>query len=71
MYKVEKRFTIPIGHRLSKHKGYCKNLHGHNFVVLIGVKSEKLNENDMVIDFSDLKNESNRILDNWDHSTFK
>jgi len=48
MYKVEKKFTLPIGHRLSKHQGRCFSLHGHNFTVLVGVKAELLNENDMV-----------------------
>ncbi len=68
MYKIEKRFTLPIGHRLSKHLGRCSSIHGHNFSVLIGVKSEMLNDNDMVIDFSDLKKIVNEILDEWDHT---
>lgn len=67
MYKVEKRFSFPMGHRLSKHQGRCFSLHGHNFSVLVGVKSEKLNENDMVIDFSTLKATVNSILDDFDH----
>lgn len=67
MYRVEKRFTLPIGHRLSKHGGRCKSIHGHNFSVLVGVKSEKLNSNDMVIDFSDLKEMVNGYLDSFDH----
>jgi 6-pyruvoyltetrahydropterin/6-carboxytetrahydropterin synthase len=67
MYRVERRFTLPIGHRLSKHGGRCKSIHGHNFVVLVGVKSVKLNPNDMVIDFSDLKAIVNGYLDTLDH----
>lgn len=68
MYKVEKRFTLPIGHRLSKHSGLCQNIHGHNLTILVGVKSEKLNLNDMVIDFSDLKKLVNNVLKEWDHT---
>ena len=67
MYKVEKRFTVPIGHRLSKHAGRCKNFHGHNIQIYVGVTSQKLNENDMVIDFSNLKELVNQIIDQWDH----
>jgi len=67
MYRVERRFTLPIGHRLSKHGGRCKSIHGHNFIVLVGVKSAKLNPNDMVIDFSDLKAIVNGYLDTLDH----
>jgi len=69
MYKIEKKFTLPIGHRLSKHEGRCFSLHGHNFTVLVGVKTELLNENDMVMDFSELKRITNEFLDMFDHST--
>jgi len=68
MYKVEKRFTLSIGHRLSKHSGLCKNIHGHNLTILVGVKSERLNLVDMVIDFSDLKKLVNDLLQDWDHA---
>ena len=69
MYRIEKRFTLPIGHRLSKHKGRCFSFHGHNFVVLVGIKSEILNENDMVMDFSDLNAVVEGFLDRFDHCT--
>jgi len=67
MYRIEKRFTLPIGHRLSKHKGRCFSIHGHNFTILVGIKTEKLNENDMIIDFSELKSIVGNSLDELDH----
>ena len=67
MYRIEKRFTFPMGHRLSKHCGRCYSPHGHNFTVLVGIKSETLDENDMVMDFSTLKEIVSKILDNFDH----
>ena len=67
MYRVERRFTLPIGHRLSLHSGRCSSIHGHNFTVLVGVMSETLNENYMVIDFHDLKAVVNGLLDQLDH----
>lgn len=67
MYKIEKRFTLPIGHRLSKHEGRCFSIHGHNFVVLIGVKSKTLDGHDMLIDFSNLKAVVHGFLDIFDH----
>lgn len=67
MYKIERRFTVPIGHRLSKHKGLCKNIHGHNFTVLVGIKAEKLDDNDMVMDFSQLKEIVDNELKMFDH----
>lgn len=68
MYKVEKRFVVPVGHRLSKHTGRCINCHGHNFVILVGLKSPQLNDNDMVMDFADLKEMINGFIDKWDHA---
>lgn len=67
MYRVTKKFTLPIGHRLSKHGGRCFSIHGHNFSVLVGLKSTTLNENDMVIDFADLKRIVNNFIDRLDH----
>lgn len=68
MYSVTKSFKIPIGHRLTKHKGRCASFHGHNIKIDITVQREILNVNDMVIDFYDLKAIVNEILDTWDHS---
>lgn len=67
MYYLEKRFTFAGGHRLSKHEKLCKNIHGHNYVVYVGIRSPELNENDMIIDFSDFKAIVNAYLDQYDH----
>jgi len=68
MYRLEKRFTFPMGHRLCKHDGACFNFHGHNYVVLVGLKATSLNENGMIIDFSHLKAELGLIFDVLDHA---
>lgn len=67
MYRIEKKFTFAGGHRLSKHQGLCKNIHGHNYTVYVGIKAEKLNENDMVMDFSDLKIICKKYFEKYDH----
>ena len=69
MYKVLKRFKLPSGHRLSKHKGACHNIHGHNYAIEIQLSSEVLDSNDMVIDFHDLKGLALALLDRFDHAT--
>jgi len=68
MYYIEREFSIAIGHSLSKHKGRCVNPHGHNILIYIGISSEELNENNMVMDFSDLKNLCEKYIDPLDHS---
>jgi len=67
MFKVKKFFNIPVGHRLSKHLGRCQFIHGHNLKIEVEVMSENLDKNDMVIDFSILKEIVHEIIDDWDH----
>lgn len=69
MYSVRKIFRIPIGHRLMKHEGLCKNIHGHNLKIEVQLSCDRLNENDMIIDFKDLKSIVNNILEKFDHCT--
>lgn len=68
MYRLAKQFTFSMGHRLSKHKGACKNFHGHNYTIEVGVKSETLNSNGMVIDFGDLKRIVSEFIEEFDHA---
>jgi 6-pyruvoyltetrahydropterin/6-carboxytetrahydropterin synthase len=68
MYKIKTSFDFPMSHRLSKHNEKCKNLHGHNFKVVVCVRAEELDKNDMVMDFSDLKEILKPIEDSFDHS---
>jgi len=68
-FTVSKTFRFPAGHRLSKHLGDCKFLHGHNYKIVIYATTDHLNKNDMVIDFSLLKEIVKRVIDDWDHAT--
>ena len=67
MYYLKRHFTFAGGHRLSKHPGKCFSIHGHNYDVWVTVRSPKLNENDMVMDFSELKKHVNVLIDEFDH----
>lgn len=64
---VQYRHEIPMGHRLKDHKGKCRFLHGHNYVVDVSCRGP-IQENGMVIDFSDLKRIVRSILDIYDHA---
>lgn len=66
-FGIDKRFKFSGGHRLSKHKGRCFSLHGHNYEVEVGVERDFLDDNDMVIDFSVLKKYITEIVDPLDH----
>lgn len=41
----------------------CKNLHGHNWIVTVFCKAEKLNNDGMVVDFKHVKNKIHGYLD--------
>ena len=68
MYRISKEFTFAMGHRLSCHDGLCKNFHGHNYTVVVGLKSPELNPNGMVMDFGDLKAIGKHYFKNFDHA---
>ncbi len=68
MYNIAKEFSFSMGHRLSCHDGLCKNFHGHNYVVIVGLKSGELNPNGMVMDFADLKALGEHYFKEFDHA---
>ena len=65
MYTVTKRLEISAAHQLSlDYESKCKNLHGHNWIITVYCRSEELNQEGMVTDFSLVKN---IVQDQLDH----
>lgn len=55
MYKVIKKLEIAASHKLNlPYESKCKNLHGHNWILTVYLRSETL-ENGMVYDFTEIK----------------
>ena len=68
MLTVFKECRFDAAHILTHHSGQCKNLHGHTYRVIVEVRASSEDE-DMVIDFKDLKHLiEERILSRFDHS---
>lgn len=66
MYYVSKRIEIAGAHRLNlPYESKCSNIHGHNWIVTIYCKSEKLTDYGMIIDFTHIKK---AIRDELDHT---
>jgi 6-pyruvoyltetrahydropterin/6-carboxytetrahydropterin synthase len=61
MYLVTKRIEFCYGHRLLDYDGVCKHPHGHNAVAEIDVRTDRLDQRNMVADFSDIK----RLVKGW------
>ena len=64
MYYVCKRLEISAAHSLMlSYESKCEDLHGHNWIVKIYCKSETLNEDGMVTDFTLIKKKITHALD--------
>ena len=65
MYEVKKRIEISAAHRLIlDYESKCTNLHGHNWIIDVFLRSETLNKNGMIMDFTEIKR---KIQDKFDH----
>lgn len=61
MYLVTKRIDFCYGHRLLDYDGVCKHPHGHNAMVEVDVRTGRLDNRNMVVDFSDIK----KLVKGW------
>lgn len=65
---ITRRLEADIGHRLLKHEGKCRNLHGHRYVFELEVEADGLDDVGRVVDFSVLKEVVGGWIDTyWDH----
>ena len=55
MFTITKEVYFCYGHRLMNHAGKCRNLHGHSVKASISIQQKELNNQDMVCDFSDVR----------------
>ena len=67
MYEVSVEGGFAGAHNLKGYKGLCEQLHGHNWKVACTLRSDKLNELGMVIDFKKVKAMLAEILNQFDH----
>jgi len=68
MYELTLREVFSAAHRLPNTGGRCERLHGHNWKVEVRVAADALDDGGMVIDFHDLREAVQEILDELDHS---
>ena len=63
---VFKEFSFCAAHYLDIEGHKCSQLHGHNYKLRIEV-CDKLDQNNMVIDFAEIKKHVQPIIDKLDH----
>jgi 6-pyruvoyltetrahydropterin/6-carboxytetrahydropterin synthase len=68
MFTVSREINFCYGHRLLNYAGKCRHLHGHNGRVIIAFQAAELDQQGMVLDFSEIKGVVSRwIDDHLDH----
>jgi 6-pyruvoyltetrahydropterin/6-carboxytetrahydropterin synthase len=67
MYEVAVYTYFSAAHNLRGYQGKCEELHGHNWKVSVQIGAEKLDQLGMVVDFKELKEELNKIIQKLDH----
>jgi 6-pyruvoyltetrahydropterin/6-carboxytetrahydropterin synthase len=68
MFTVSREINFCYGHRLLNYAGKCRHLHGHNGRLVITLQAASLDEQGMVLDFSEIKGVVGGWIDeNLDH----
>ena len=67
MYTVSIEKSFSAAHFIQDYPGACARLHGHNYKLVITVEADKLDDLGMAIDFHELKNITNNVVEMLDH----
>jgi 6-pyruvoyltetrahydropterin/6-carboxytetrahydropterin synthase len=67
MNTIHKDFSWDMGHRISQHGGKCFSPHGHTYSCTVWLKGD-LNDKGMVMDFYQLSQVVNPIIEELDHA---
>lgn len=67
MYKIRRSMYTETAHMLKGHLGLCQYYHGHSYKWTIEIGAETL-QDDMVIDFTELKDLMNMTIGAYDHA---
>lgn len=70
MFTVRKKMKFEMAHRLTSAYSECcvGTIHGHSYILELFFQRKTLNNDGMVIDFGEVKNVVQPIIDRWDHS---
>ena len=67
MFEIEIRRTFAAAHQLKGYDGDCRNLHGHNYSVVVTVHASELNNVGIALDFKKLKKCLDEVIGAYDH----
>ena len=67
VHEVYVKTHFSAAHCLNGYEGDCARMHGHNWIIEVYVRCERLNEIGIGIDFRDIKNAVKDVLQGLDH----
>lgn len=67
MFELDIAKEFSAAHCLRGYPGNCARLHGHNWTVQVFISADQLDEVGIAMDFKLLKQELNRVLEEFDH----
>ncbi len=68
MYEVTVTTTISASHHLRGYNGKCENAHGHNYKLEATVRTDKIDNTGLALDFGVLRERLNEVTDKFDHT---
>ena len=67
MYELKIITQFAAAHQIRGIEGGCERLHGHNWKVEVFVSGDKLDENGLLIDFREIKDKTEALMEELDH----
>jgi len=67
VYELTVKSRFAAAHQLRHYKGKCENLHGHNWKIEVTLRTTKLNEIGLAIDFKEIRSSLQEVLEELDH----
>lgn len=67
MFEITVRDDFSAAHRLKDYPGECEKVHGHNWLVEVSLRCERLNEIGITLDFREVKQSLRTVLAELDH----
>ncbi len=68
VFEVYVKTHFSAAHSLKGYQGDCAHVHGHNWIIEVFVRCQKLDQIGMGIDFRDIKRMLKEVLHELDHS---
>ena len=72
LFVLTTEHSFDAAHFLKGHNGACANVHGHRWRAVLEISGEELQKEgssrEMIIDFTDIKKEFRKLIDEFDHS---